>query len=111
MNPRIKVTLIALFCALYGTAQNSDTKEIKAIQPANNYGTVIIASSGSAEKSPYFGFDNRIKEICVGETIPDKFPTREGYADKESYRRIANEWLKAHSAFVKPEFIHSLIEK
>lgn len=60
--------------------------------------------SQSAEQSPYFGYDHKISEVMIGNTIPTSFPTKEGYPTKKDYLTVINKWIKENPSFIKPEF-------
>ena len=91
-------------------AQHPTTPESrKNLQLYINSESLLVQNS-SADLSQYFGYDNKIKEVTISNNIPQNFPTKEGYVSKAAYLTVANEWLKAHSALVKPEFTNILIK-
>jgi hypothetical protein len=98
---------LVLCCVQLSKAQNAENRKNKPLF-INNQG--IRAKAAPAENSMYYGFDNKIKEMMLDNNIPDKFPTKENYADKSSYLTVANEWLKAHQALVKPEFKNTTLK-
>jgi hypothetical protein len=99
--------LLFLCCVQLSKAQSTENRKNKPLF-INNQG--IQGKSVSAENSIYYGFDNKIKEMMLDNNIPEKFPTKESYADKKSYLNVANEWLKAHQALVKPEFKNTTLK-
>jgi len=56
-----------------------------------------------ASESPYFGFDHKIIEISLGNTIPVGFPTKENYPTKQQYLNVINKWIIDNPGFIKPE--------
>lgn len=60
--------------------------------------------SQPADQSIYFGYDHKISEVMVGNTIPSSFPTKEGYPTKKEYLAVVNKWIKENPSFIKPEF-------
>jgi len=82
-------------------------KQIKDYSLINNTG--IQTASQPADESPYFGYDNKIKDISISNFIPTGFPTKEGYTNKETYRIAINKWIKENPSAIKPQFINSEI--
>ena len=100
-----------LFCSLSSiTAQQNSTPESRKNLQLYTSSETVQGKNNAAEQSTYFGYDNKVKEVTINNNIPQNFPTKEGYADKAAYLIAANEWLKAHSALVRPEFINVLIK-
>ncbi len=93
-----------------GYGQSDQTKTIKAKRTLYNTDQQQISeSSKPAVESPYFGYDHKIIEICIGNSIPAGFPTKEGYPTKEQYRTVINKWIKDNPAFIKPEHKEAVI--
>ncbi len=69
----------------------------------------ITESTKPAVESPYFGYDHKIIEISIGNSIPAGFPTKEGYPTKEQYLSVINKWIKDNPAFIKPEHKETVI--
>jgi len=99
--------LFVLCCVQLAKAQDAESRKNKPLF-INNQG--IQAKTAAAENSSYYGFDNKIKEMMLDNNIPEKFPTKENYADKKSYLNVANEWLKVHQSLLKPEFKNTTLK-
>ncbi|MFO0321939.1 MAG: hypothetical protein ACK504_05890 [Bacteroidota bacterium] len=69
----------------------------------------LVAFSLPAEFSPYYGFDNKIKEICVNNVIPVDTPTKENFSNQKDYLVVLNKWLVDNPKFVKPEYLNKSI--
>ena len=92
------------------TNQVKKTESKKIHQDVNLMsGPSIQTSAQPAIESPYFGYDNKIKDISISDFIPTGFPTKEGYTNKETYRIAVNKWIKENPSAIKPQFINSEI--
>ena len=90
--------------------QVGQTKTIQAKRTLYNTDQQQISeSSKPAIESPYFGYDQKIIEISIGNSIPAGFPTKESYPTKEQYRTVINKWIKDNPAFIKPEHKETVI--
>ena len=88
----------------------TDTKKIGEKRTLYSQNTALTQSSTKpAIESPYFGYDNKIKEISLTNSIPTNFPTKENYTNKEQYKIAINKWIKENPSFIKPEFKNIVI--
>jgi hypothetical protein len=110
MRKLLLLCLFVCFSQLSVFSQNAIVVAPNGLNIAQPSSIGMHTKNSSADQSEYFGYDNQIKNICVDNIIPEKLPTKEGYSDKMNYKNVVNEWLKAHSVFVKPEFLTTLIQ-
>lgn len=85
----------------FGQHNQINTKKRKVVVEEQ---VAVSSVSLPAEQSPYFGYDHKIVDVMIGNTIPAGFPTKEGYQTKEQYRTAINKWIKENPSFIKPEF-------
>lgn len=107
-----KLCIVSLFYLLtlsngFGQNQKSISKEKRTVAEENNL--TAVAVSKPASESPYFGFEAKIMELSATNTIPSGFPTKDGYNNRETYRKAINKWILDNQAFVKPEFKNKII--
>ncbi len=84
----------------FGQHNQINTTKRKMVNEESVKGASV---SQSAEQSAYFGYDHKISEVMIGNTIPSGFPTKEGYPTKQEYLTVINKWIKENPAFIKPE--------
>lgn len=56
-----------------------------------------------AEDSPFFGYDNTIKEILLKESSINQVPARAQNQSKAEYLQTLNNWIKLNSSLIRPE--------
>jgi hypothetical protein len=78
---------------------NTTKRKLVAEEPVK-----VKSTSQPADQSAYFGYDQQINEIMIGNTIPANFPTKENYPTKQEYLTVINKWIKENPSFIKPEF-------
>jgi hypothetical protein len=109
MKKLLLVPLLYLLTLNLGFGQKN-TKTIGEKRTLYGQNTAVTQSINKpAVESPYFGYDNKIKEISISNSIPTNFPTKENYTSKEQYRIAINKWIKENPSFIKPEFKNTII--
>jgi hypothetical protein len=101
-----KIALAACFYMLamnlsFGQHNQINTSKRKVVdqEPVK-----AVAATQAADQSAYYGYDHKIIEVMIGNTIPANFPTKEGYPTKQAYLTVVNKWIKENPSFIKPEF-------
>lgn len=107
-NTYFLIVTMLIFCSALN-AQNNKTIDNKKRTVVDNSNLTTVTVSKPASESLYFGYENKIIEFSISNAIPAGFPTKEGYATKELYRKAINKWMKENDAFVKPDYKNKAI--
>ena len=110
MKKLVFISILYFLTLSLSIGQTNNHKQIgkKRSLYIENTEAIQVAQKPAVE-SPYFGYDNKIKEISLSNAIPSGFPTKEGFADKTQYKTAINKWIKENPSFIKPEFKNTLI--
>ncbi len=95
---------LCFFSCVFSYAQQAKTIEGRRKVLAENIQPSIAQSSTPAEESAYFGYENKIAEISSTNQIPQGFPTRSGFTNKEEYRKAINVWIKQNPNAIKSKY-------
>jgi hypothetical protein len=103
-----QILSVLLLCGSL-TAQNNKTinKDKRSVNDNNNL--TSATSNKPSNESAYFGFEHRIIEFSVSNSIPEGFPTKDGFKSRELYKDAINKWMKENEVFIKPEYKNKTI--
>lgn len=98
-----KIVLLLVFLVSAGSyiAQTA-TERTKRIELKKTYEPVQVKLT-AAEESPYYGYDNKIREILLKETSMELVPKRTQNQSKNDYLVTLNGWIKSNSLLIKPD--------
>jgi len=57
----------------------------------------------NSQPSSYYGYDEALKSYFIGNSIPASAPKSDGYASKQEYVKILNQWISSNKNYLKPE--------
>lgn len=98
---KLVLLCISLFCVGSYSAQSSNEKT-KRIELKKTHESVQVKTT-SAEDSPFFGNDNKIKELLLKENSIELVPQRKTAQSKADYLNTLNAWIKSNPLLIKPD--------
>jgi len=109
MKTKIALLFTLLFIGkITFSQQEINTQKRRVILTENTSG--FATTSNTAELSEYYGLEQNIAKISVGDKIPTNFPKRQlSGQTKNEYITLVNAWIINNPAAIKPEYQNTKI--